>query len=594
MLRLKAALFICVGLMVMLAGDVKASEASRQNYEADERAFFASAEVEKAERSTLARSLALATGDLKASDASMRFARLEDLFGKCLRHHSYYELLSSRNTSDASSRQALSEVDGLCEEASTQARGVLLSSSPEEAWTKPYAFLRQRAEHARDHKPATDQMATFEAASDKVDQLSRQYASILEATPFETIETHQGRLHAFLDNKTLMGDPDRAVRADAWRAYWKGIDSKSDLLGQTLIGIVHNENTMAVAKGYNGAPEAHYATMGMTREAVGDALVAMESHAGSWQAYLAMKGDKPWDMAAPVGHFSHHLTIDQLRRVATRAMAPLGEHHAEQLSRVLDVRERRMDLSSTPGSRTMDAFSITAPGVPSVLYVGYRRDDLESDVELIHEAAHAVHGQLMNDAQTSPLARNGPSWMIEAFAILDELLLREKLAKEAETPEAREFYLRSLIDDMALQLFTSAEEAQLERDIYDGFATNTLKSAADLSKVTMRVLSRYEQRTQLHPELANTWATKRLFYQDPMYLTNYLYAGLVAVKLFELSHLNDPAFQVSYRSLEEQGFGQDPLASLEATLGGKISWRRLVDEDVAFFDAQVAHLTRLR
>lgn len=65
MLGLKAALFICVGLMVMLAGDVKASEASRQNYEADERAFFASAEVEKAERSTLARSLALATGTLR-------------------------------------------------------------------------------------------------------------------------------------------------------------------------------------------------------------------------------------------------------------------------------------------------------------------------------------------------------------------------------------------------------------------------------------------------------------------------------------------------------------------------------------------------
>lgn len=137
MLGLKAALFICVGLMVMLAGDVKASEASRQNYEADERAFFASAEVEKAERSTLARSLALATGDLKASDASMRFARFEDLFGKCLRHHSYYELLSSRNTSDASSRQALSEVDGLCEEASTQARGVLLSSSPKKHGQSP-------------------------------------------------------------------------------------------------------------------------------------------------------------------------------------------------------------------------------------------------------------------------------------------------------------------------------------------------------------------------------------------------------------------------------------------------------------------------
>ncbi|MCW1977078.1 M3 family metallopeptidase [Xanthomonas campestris] len=586
-------LFQCgVGLALLSSTDVRAADAAQQDYAADEHAFFASAKAERAQREGLAKSLALSKVSPQSSDPSERFSNFEKLFGKCLRHHAYYELLSSRNTQDAQARKALNEVDDLCEIASSEARGVLLSSPSSEAWTQPYAFLRARAERARDHKVSVDQQAAFDALSDQVDQLSRAYREILQAVPFESVETGQKRLNAFVDNKTLMSNPDGEVRAISWRAYWDGVNSQSERLGQTLIGIVRSENAMAALRGYRDAPEAHYAAMGLTRDEVTETLAQVESHVSAWQAYQTVKGDKPWDMSAPVGSFAHHLTVDQLRQVATRAVAPLGKHHAEELSRVLDAREQRMDLSSEIGSRAKDAFSITAPEVPSVLYVGYRRDDLESDVELIHEAAHAVHGQLMNDAQTSPLTRNGPSWMIEAFAILDELLLREQLAKEAKTPQAREFYLRSLLDDIALQIFTSAEEAQLERDLYDSQAAGTLQSAADLSRLTTAVLQRYERWPQAHPELAETWATKRLFYEDPMYLTNYLYAGLVAVKLFELSHEHKAEFASQYRSLEEQGFGQYPTAALEKVLGGKVDWSRLVDEDADFFNRQVRLLNQ--
>lgn len=545
------------------------------------------------ERATLSRSLEDARQH-HDGDSFARFSAFEELFGRCLKHHGYFQLLSSQNTGDAAASESLERVDEMCEAASNDARSVLLSTPDREPWTKRYASLRERAERARTHAVKEDAKALADTASDTVDRLSRLYGLTLQTPPFEKIASGRRHLDAYFDYMTLMRDPEPAVRRQAWVAYWKGIRARSQPLAEILLGIVQNEQVIAQAKGYADAPASRYAAMGLNRQVIETSLNAMARHAASLKAYSALKGSVPWDMVAPPNRFTHRLTLQELAQVGVRAVAPLGDHHARELSRLLDPDNGRMDISQQRGARAMDAFSITAPGVPSVLFVGYRRDDLESDVEVIHEAAHAVHGELMNEAGTSPLTRNGPSWMMESFAILDELLFRQQLAQQASTSQARDYYLRSLIDDLALQLFTSAEESQLELRIYDGVQNGSLKSAEDLNAVTEQVLSRYERRSSSDAESAMTWATKRLFYQDPMYLTNYLYAGLVAVKLFSLTQEEGTAFQARYRALEEQGFGRDPVRALEETLGGPIDWDQLIDEDIVFFDRQVDALRALR
>jgi oligoendopeptidase F len=128
-----------------------------------------------------------------------------------------------------------------------------------------------------------------------------------------------------------------------------------------------------------------------------------------------------------------------------------------------------------------------------MLFVGVRSGDLESDVEIAHEAGHALHGEWMQRGHASPLQRNGSQWLTEAFAIYNELRFRDQLYQQAQDPRAKAYYLKSLLDDMVLQLFTSSEEAQLEQSIYQGVAAGTLGTADDLDALTGRVLARFGQ-----------------------------------------------------------------------------------------------------
>lgn len=283
------------------------------------------------------------------------------------------------------------------------------------------------------------------------------------------------------------------------------------------------------------------------------------------------------------------LSMKQVRQIAMRATARLGPEHAAQIGAVLDPAGGRMDFASQLGSRKRDAFSITAPHFTSVLYVGHRRGDTESDVEVVHEGSHAVHGQLMNAHGTSPLFRHGTSWLEETFAILDEFLYRDQLVNEATTIDARDYYQRGLLRDLALQLFISAEEAQLEAAIHQGVHDGTVRGPDDLDALVVQMHTLHEGRFSGHADQDTTWATKRLFYQDPLYLSNYLFAGLVAVKLYALSG-EDPGFAARYARVQARGFDREPGEVVEELIDRPVDWAQLADEDVTFFNARLAAL----
>ncbi|PPU98167.1 hypothetical protein XhyaCFBP1156_08130 [Xanthomonas hyacinthi] len=522
-----------------------------------------------------------------------------------MKHYAYYELISSRDGDNTSAREALENIEKLCSEASAGAKKALLSSSPTASWTKPYAYLRLKAKRDQAHSFAQGSDALAESSARALERFERLYGLTLRAADFATIQANTQSLNAFFDYKTLMALPDASIRQAAWNSYWSGLQSSKQILANILLGITEVKNGRAIAQGYPNAADAAYSAMGLTVPEVSATILSMQHHSRSLKAYQALLGAAdsadqretvpPWDVAASEGgQQSHLLSLSQLQQIARRATRRLGATHSAEIAAVLDPNGHRMDFSTRQGARAMDAFSITAPGVSSVLFVGYRRPDLESDVEVVHEAAHAVHGQLMNAQGTSPLNRNGAPWLMEAFAILDELLFREQLVREAKDPDRQEYYLRSLVDDLALQLFTSAEEAQLEDAIYRGVLDGKIGSSSELDELTRSILCNYELWPRQHPELAGTWESKRLFYQDPLYLANYLYAGLIAVKLYALSQENDAGFRQRYATLLGRGFEAEPGSMIEELLGEKLDWVQLVNDDVRIFDSKVAQLRTAR
>lgn len=525
------------------------------------------------------------------------FHTLEALFGECLDHYAYHELIAAQDASDRVASAARDDVEALCGDIAGTAKALVRTAPADARWAQPYAYLAARSARAEAHALPAVAKPMAAAADTALGRFEHAHRLATQGTGFPTMTVGSRVMNVADDFHTLMALPDEAARKQAWTLHHDAMLQRKPALADALIGIAALRDGLAVTRGYTSAPEQAYAGMGLGVTEVDTALHALQSHAPSYAAYRALSETSgnsdpaPWNDEAPCAGFSPPaMSMEQVRQIAMRAAARLGPEHVAQIGAVLDPAGGRMDFASQLGRRKRDAFSITAPHSTSVLYVGHRRGDTESDVEVVHEGAHAVHGQLMNAHGTSPLFRHGPSWLEETFALLDEFLYRDQLVSEATTLGARDYYQRGLLRDLALQLFISAEEAQLEAAIHQGVHDGTVRGPDDLDALVVQMRTLHEGGFSGHADQDTTWAGKRLFYQDPLYLTNYLFAGLVAVKLYALS-AEDPGFAARYAQVQARGFDREPGEVVEELIGHPVDWTRLADDDVTLFNARVAALS---
>jgi len=584
-----------------------AGTASAQTLHADDRSWFADAAAEQGARAKLATAIATLR-DAGPEDPAARVQQADRLFGQCLRHHGYLHLQAARNARDARLTQAQEGIAGLCGDAARIARKALASAPADAGWVAPYAWLRTRAlgttGASTTPRAAGLVDAVDEVANPALDAFARLQRQLLQHASYPRFERDGRTLDSRKDSTALAQHPDRALREAGWKGYWQGVASQREAMASTLLALVQVNDRASRLQGDGGAPERSYRHMGLDTPAVLATLDAVQRHAPQRRAYqqvllqhaerMGLAEPQIWDISLPdAGFVPPILSLEQVRDTATGAMQGLGPDYAAEVRALLDPAQQRMDLAQTLGPRTADAFAVTAPGAPALLFVGERRGTLESDVEAVHEAGHAAHGQWMQRGQVSAFYRNGTSWLNEAYAIFNELEFRDQLYQQAQDPRAKAYYLKSLLDDIVLQLFIASEEAQLEQSIYQGVAAGTLGTADDLDALTLKVLSGYGMMAERYPALGATWETKRLMYEDPLYLANYLFAGLVAVQLYVQEQQDPQGFRQRYLAVLSEGFDRAPQEQVAQLLGHAPDWAELVDADLQVFDEQVARLQAL-
>ncbi len=107
------------------------------------------------------------------------------------------------------------------------------------------------------------------------------------------------------------------------------------------------------------------------------------------------------------------------------------------------------------------------------------------------------------------------------------------------------------------------------------------------------MLARFGQQPERYPQLRNTWIGKRLMYEDPNYLVNYLYAGLLAVQLYVQDQRDPEGFRERYLAVLGEGFDRAPDEQVAQLLGHAPDWAALVDADLQVFNQAVAQLQAL-
>lgn len=609
-----------VGSLLLTVGPiprVEATAAAPQSYSIDQTRYFATPEIEQADlKASLAEATAIpsvAPSDPKALLAYLR--RAESLLSQLQRHHSYLLLRASRDMDDRAAADAGDQVNAAMDRLLVTV-GVALRAVGSPAFAKDvalapqlngYTYLLIQSEREAAHQLPEDQQTILsEVADPALANLWTLYEQTVRSTPFAKISTAEGELDAKKNASVLGLNPDRSVRQAAWQGRWNGYASREDIYAAILLGVVRLEDRVARLRHFPDAPSMVYFVRNLDRKEVTAALSAIMRHAEMLKDYerlrathvAAMTGItdvRSWDLTLPAPGFSPpRLSLDQTAATALLALKPLGNDYVEHFRQLLDPANGRLDVDTVQGKRINGGFSIGAHGVPSGLFVeNYGAGVLNDSRVIVHEGGHAIHRQLMTEADVSAFYTRGPNWMFEAFATLNEFLLYDHLYQTSVDPKAKAYYLEALIYDMTFNLFGSAEEGTLEQAVYDGVIAGKIKNAADLDALSLSIWGKYEIWPALEPELAHMWATRSLMVEDPLYLVNYLYAGMLATKMFDMVKHEPVEFQRRYADLLRNGFYAPPPELLHKFFGRDLSQRELVDSSMGILQVQIQALTAL-
>jgi oligoendopeptidase F len=332
------------------------------------------------------------------------------------------------------------------------------------------------------------------------------------------------------------------------------IASRQDAYAALLVSIAAARNGVGRLRGFSGAAEASYFDKSIPNGSVDRTLSALRAST-AYAEYLSVSAHAP-----NPGFTPPVLAISSAIPAILAAERPLGDEYASAYAALLNPKNHRLDICTT---RQCDdtGFSVGFAGIVSAVYFGDYDGSVNGIRAVAHESGHAVHREFMSRNQPIAAYNEGPHFMFESFAIFNELLFLDHRYKSAPNDEQRAYYLNAFLRDATFQVFGSAEETELESAIYRGVDDRTIVTAADLNILASKVFARYDPVSK-DPATALYWARDRLFFTDPLYDVNYLFAGLLAETYFT-QHERDPkAFSGRYVALLKNGFTDTP-ANLE-------------------------------
>ncbi len=518
------------------------------------RLYFASPERELADREVLEARYATfdaVIAHFTDSAAAMLDAlRLYDsLLIQFYRHDDYLWLHYTTDTRDRESADASSALEAGMARAHELVRDALRTARPDvvdgftrqraelEAYRYLFDTARREAAHALDPQREALIADLGPITTGWQDAL---YQTLLSGTEFGTLETPEGTLDVGADYARIRSSPDPGVRAEGFRRLLEGYGSRRDLYAFALIRTVKAGDAIAKLHRFPDRPSEVYFASYLSEQEVTRLVGRIVEESTAYRDYervladrtAAATGDEAhgWDGYAPVpGVPAPRFTIGTASERIAEALAPLGTEYGEALATLLDPANGRMDI--VPGAhRRGGGFSTGFIGSPSALYTSGFEGSYRDVSRLAHESTHAVERALMSEAGVLPAYADGPHPLSESFAGFAELLLASHLYAEAGDPGLEEYYLRQFLDIKGIrELYSAASEVALEQAIYAGVSSGEVTGADDLDRLTLEVESRYSMWPEREPIRRGMWMTKPLFFEDPLYTVNYVYASLLAI-----------------------------------------------------------------
>jgi oligoendopeptidase F len=568
------------------------------------RYFFASPAAEETERVHLRErvsALRVAGEHMTTTPAALlRALRLADsVRSESKRHTIYLYLRTQLDMLDEPGARAQSALESELNAATSVIDNGLLKLDDARLATwirslralETYRFAIESVRRRRNHTlPAEQEGIVSRLAPIAEDWPMALYHRLIARTDFGTLQTPTGDLRVLRDRGAIAALPDTALRAEGIRRLWSGYRQHRDLYAMALMGAVRSRNGLARVHGYRDAPDEAYQRAYLSTEEVRALLDRMRPAAQVYKTFQRVSlqlAREPRPAPPPGGRTPLKFTVGQAVEVIRSALAPLGnEEYARELAALLDPANGRVDLAGGP-NRAGGGGANGYPGTPSAIYLETFGQSYADVSRLAHESGHAVEDQLVHLHGVPGVYARGAPYLSEAYALFTELVVANALYEKAPNPRLKRFYQAQFLNK-AMEVFHGAQDADLEQSIYDAVAAADGDISADaLDSLTSRVDTAYSIYGETAPEIRARWITARLLYEDPLYLFNYMYSGLLSLKLFE-SYQRDPvAFGARYVALINSGYRAVPTVAVRQAFGIDLEDPNLLDETTASLKARL-------
>jgi oligoendopeptidase F len=471
-----------------------------------------------------------------------------------------------------------------------------------------YRFLLQEWRLAKPHTGSAEQETLLTTLSRSLNPFDKTFYNLMGTHLNAPVSIGNRTLNAVQDSdySAILRAPYPSVREDGFRKRLEAYESLADLYSYALLEKIKAANSVSeVHKFPNAVSESLYGRY-LRPETVDAVLKAFSDHASLTirfqkaerlyqQKLLESAHIQPWDMELrPPDSPEPRFTISEASAVVLGATGILKDEYQNELKALLDPANGRLDIVAGK-NRVAGDFAWGEYG-PWVFYMNGYTGYVEDVVTLGHESAHVVQQDLMYKAKVPWIYSDGARYFMEGFAKVNELLVLDYLQKRSQNQSNRLFFLRELNSKLAsvkfASMFWAAYATSFEVEAYRRAKEGALKKPEELHEIWAELGRRWVLNFDQFPDRKYSWIGTHHFFDAARYYSNYLFAWLLAVTLYERFQ-SDPASIDKYIGLMKSGFPDEPGKLLHDRLGIDLSDPKTLDRTFALVDKNLSEFERL-
>ena len=443
-----------------------------------------------------------------------------------------------------------------------------LRSAVEKDELAPYRFVMEKLLRQKPHTLSEKEEALL-ARFGEVFAAPGQIADNLQDADmvFDSVRDSRGQEHELTGSNyiLLQTSPDRTLRENAFRSFYKGYRQHINTFAATYAGAVKAAAAEAQVRGYASSRAMSMAGENIPVEVYDTLIETVRAHLPAMYAYaelrkklLSLDELHYYDLYTPLtGSSGRQYTYEQAQEMVLEAVRPLGDNYSKIVregfsSRWIDVYPNR--------GKSGGAFSSgTYHSNPYIMtnFTG----TLDSVSTIAHEMGHSMHTWHSNHTQPPHYAEY-TLFVAEVASTVNENLLVEYLLRTERDPRERLALLNQYLENFKGTVFRQVMFAEFEKTAHEMAERGEALDPGSLNALYAGLVRDYFGPVlTMDDEVQYEWARIPHFYR-PFYVYKYATGYTSAVALSEAVRTGGPQAVARYLEFLSMGGSADPLDEL--------------------------------